>query len=112
MKLFTSTGESLGERIQSAFPEAKVVKAMNYIAAGVMVNPNMVARGDHDLFMCGNDGAAKQTISGLLKHAFGWQRIYGLGDISAAQATEGLASLDSRVASVLGHGMINFKVSH
>ncbi|MBD3922067.1 NAD(P)-binding domain-containing protein [Paenibacillus sp. PR3] len=111
MTLFTSTGESLGERIQSAFPEAKVVKAMNHIAANVMVNPNVVADGDHDLFMCGNDGDAKQAVSTLLKEAFGWKRIYDIGDISAAQATEGLALLASRVAAVLGHGMMNFKVS-
>lgn len=112
MKLFTSTGESLGERIQTAFPGVKVVKAMNHIAAGVMVNPNRVAGGDHDLFMCGNDDAAKQAVSNLLKQAFGWKQIYDIGDISAAQATEGLALLASRVASVLGTGMINFKVSH
>ncbi|GMK40864.1 hypothetical protein PCCS19_39200 [Paenibacillus sp. CCS19] len=111
MTLFTQTGESLGERIQSAFPGAKVVKVMNHIAAGVMVNPNRVADGDHDLFMCGNDAAAKQAVSTLLTQAFGWKRIYDLGDISAAQATEGLALLASRVASVLGHGMMNFKVS-
>lgn len=112
MKLFTSTGESLGERIQSAFPEAKVVKAMNHIAAGVMVNPDRVAGGDHDLFMSGNDGAAKQVVSDLLRQAFGWERIHDLGDISGAQATEGLALLASRVAATLGHGMMNFKVSH
>lgn len=112
MRLFTSTGESLGERIQSTFPDAKVVKAMNHIAAGVMVNPNRIAGGDHDLFMCGNDGTAKQAVSALLKQAFGWKQIHDIGDISAAQATEGLALLASRVASVLGHGMMNFKVSH
>ncbi|WP_127533183.1 NADPH-dependent F420 reductase [Paenibacillus kobensis] len=112
MSLFTSTGESLGERIQFAFPESKVVKVMNHIAAGVMVNPNSVADGDHDLFMSGNDGAAKQAVSTLLQQAFGWKRIYDIGDISGAQATEGLALLASRVASALGHGMMNFKVSH
>lgn len=109
--LFTSTGESLGERIQATFPEAKVVKAMNHIAAGVMVDPGIVANGDHDLFMCGNDAAAKQMVSTLLKGAFGWKRIYDLGDLSAAQATEGLALLASHVAAALGHGMMNFKVA-
>lgn len=112
MQLFTPTGDSLGERIQFAFPEAKVVKVMNHIAAGVMVNPDRVAGGDHDLFMSGNDGAAKQIVSDLLRRAFGWERIYDLGDISGAQATEGLALLASRVAAALGHGMMNFKVSH
>ncbi|MCY9656525.1 NAD(P)-binding domain-containing protein [Paenibacillus chondroitinus] len=111
ISLFTSTGESLGERIQTTFPEVKVVKAMNHIAAAVMVNPGIVANGDHDLFMCGNDAAAKQMVSALLKGAFGWKRIYDLGDLSAAQATEGLALLATHVASALGHGMINFKVA-
>lgn len=112
MKLFTSAGESLGERIQAAFPEAKVVKAMNHIASPVMVNPGIVAGGEHDLFMCGNDEAAKLAVSALLKEAFGWKRIYDLGDLSAAQATEGLVLLASRVAGALGHGMMNFKVAH
>ncbi|WP_336770850.1 NAD(P)-binding domain-containing protein [Paenibacillus sp. MMO-58] len=77
----------------------------------VMVDPGIVANGDHDLFMCGNDTVSKQMVSDLLKGAFGWKQIYDLGDLSAAQATEGLALLASRVAAVLGHGMINFKVA-
>jgi predicted dinucleotide-binding enzyme len=33
--------DSLGEQIQRAFPEAKVVKALNTVNADVMVNPGI-----------------------------------------------------------------------
>jgi 8-hydroxy-5-deazaflavin:NADPH oxidoreductase len=45
-----STGDSLGEQIQRAFPEARVVKALNTVNANVMVDPGVVP-GEHD-FSC------------------------------------------------------------
>jgi len=54
-----SNTTSLGEQVQAAFPEAKVVKALNTMWAGLMVNPLMIGGGDHSLFICGNDEQAK-----------------------------------------------------
>ncbi len=55
--------DSLGEQIQRAFPEARVVKTLNTMTASVMVDPASVAGGDHSVFVSGNDAAAKETVS-------------------------------------------------
>ena len=39
-KLFLSNDNSLGEEIQKAFPNVKVVKTLNTMTAGIMVNPD------------------------------------------------------------------------
>ena len=86
--LFISNTESLGERIQAAFPAAKVVKTLNTVSAVVMVDPGKVGGGEHDLFVCGNDAAAKSRVTGLLKSWFGWKHVVDLGDITTARGTE------------------------
>jgi predicted dinucleotide-binding enzyme len=80
--------DSLGERIQAHFPQARVVKALNTVSAGVMVDPKLVT-GAHDIFVAGNDVEAKEWVSHiLLREWFGWERINDLGDITAARALE------------------------
>jgi hypothetical protein len=80
---------SLGEEIQKAFPEAKVVKALNTIWCGLMVNPAMINGGDHTIFVCGNDKEAKDKVREILI-SFGWmpKNILDLGDITKARGTE------------------------
>jgi predicted dinucleotide-binding enzyme len=46
--------DSLGEQIQRAFPDARVVKSLNTMNNAVMVNPALVP-GEHVVFVCGND---------------------------------------------------------
>jgi len=79
-------GESLGEQIQEAFPEARVVKALNTVNAAVMVDPKRVG-GESDLFVCGNDADAKSRVTALLRE-LGWARVHDLGPIVAARGTE------------------------
>ena len=62
--------DSLGERIQRAFPELRVVKALNTVTASVMVQPDLVP-GGHTIFVCGDDGDAKAQARALLEE-FGW----------------------------------------
>jgi hypothetical protein len=97
-----STGDSLGEQIQRAFPEAKVVKALNTVNANVMVDPSVVP-GEHDIFLCGDDEEARSQVSDLLQ-SFGWaaDRILDLGDISAARAQELYVALWVRLVGVVG----------
>src|SRR5499433_4546745 len=54
--------DSLGEQVQREFPEVRVVKALNTVNCDVMVEPSCVP-GDHDLFICGNDVAAKREVA-------------------------------------------------
>jgi predicted dinucleotide-binding enzyme len=77
---------SLGEEIQKAFPDSKVVKALNTVNFNIMVNPSVV-KGSHDVFVCGNDAAAKTSVKEILK-AFGWKNPVDLGDITAARGME------------------------
>ena len=84
--LFTPQGDSLAESIQRKFPDARVVKALNTVNANVMVSPDKVP-GESDLFVCGNDDAAKKRVADLL-HAFGWKSVIDLGDITAARGLE------------------------
>ena len=78
-----SNTNSLGEEIQNTFPSVKVVKTLNTMWCGLMVNPAMINSGDHTNFMCGNDAEAKQKVKALLNE-FGWKNknLLDLGDIS------------------------------
>ena len=109
--LFVSNTDSLGETIQRTFPEAKVVKALNTVNANVMVNPGRVA-GEHDLFVCGNDAAAKATVIRLLKEEFGWKSVNDIGDITAARATESYLHLWLRLYGTLQTADFNVHVVH
>ena len=104
--------DSLGEQIQRTFPDAKVVKALNTVNAGVMVKPELVP-GEHQLFICGNDEGAKSQVTELLE-AFGWpaERILDLGDISAARGTEMYLPLWLRLMGATGGPNFNIRVLH
>src|SRR5690349_475178 len=58
--------DSLGERLQRAFPALRVVKALNTMSSAVMVDPSRVP-GDHDVFLCGDDADAKAQVAALLR---------------------------------------------
>lgn len=102
--------DSLGEQIQRAFPHLRVVKALNTMRSLVMVNPSLVANGDHHLFMCGNDAQAKAQVAELLTTGFGWKHIIDLGDITAARGTEMLLPIWLRLWGTLQTPMFNFKI--
>src|SRR5690606_26996434 len=62
-----SNTNSLGEEIQKAFPKTQVVKTLNTMWCGLMVNPNLIGGGDHINYICGNDAGAKSKVIELLK---------------------------------------------
>jgi hypothetical protein len=101
--------DSLGEQIQRAFPDAKVVKALNTVNCNLMVNPSVV-KGDHDLFICGNDAQAKTKVVDILKNWFGWKSVIDLGDITAARATEMLLPIWVRLMGLYKSPNFNFKI--
>ena len=105
-----SNTDSLGEQIQRAFPETKVVKTLNTVNAGLMVNPGGFAGGDHTIFVSGNDAAAKAEVSRLLAEWFGWRDIIDLGDITTARGTESLLPVWVRLMMAFGHANFQFKI--
>jgi 8-hydroxy-5-deazaflavin:NADPH oxidoreductase len=101
------TTDSLGEQIQRAFPDVKVVKALNTMNCDVMVDPAKVP-GEHDVFVCGEDADAKAEVAGLLR-AFGWpaEHIVDLGGLRAARGTELYVTLWLSLWGVVGSGGFN-----
>jgi 8-hydroxy-5-deazaflavin:NADPH oxidoreductase len=95
--LLLSNTVSLGEEIQRAFPEARVVKALNTVAASLMVDPGQLHGGEHSLMICGNDAAAKKSVEELLRKGFGWKDVVDLGDITMARGTEAYLLLWTRL---------------
>lgn len=102
--------DSLGEQLQRTFLSLRVVKTLNTMNCGIMVNPQRVP-GAHDVFVCGNDADAKTTTRQLL-HGFGWQEesIIDLGDISNARGTEQLLPIWIRLWQALGTAEFNFHI--
>jgi predicted dinucleotide-binding enzyme len=102
--------DSLGERIQAAFPEANVVKALNTVNAAIMVAPDSVP-GAHNIFVCGDDEGAKGETVEMLE-SFGWPReaVINLGGISAARGTEMYLPLWLRLMGTLGGPRFNIEV--
>jgi 8-hydroxy-5-deazaflavin:NADPH oxidoreductase len=101
---------SLGEEIQKTFPEVKVVKALNTMWCGIMVNPAMI-NGDHNTFISGNDADAKATVKNILKE-FGWaeNNILDLGDITTARGTEMFLAIWLRIYGATNNGAFNIKI--
>ena len=108
--LSTGNTDSLGEQAQRALPGSKVVKALNHVTAGVMVDAARVAGGDHDALICGNDAEAKAQVTKILKEWFGWQRVLDLGDIPQARGMESYVALWVRLYGALGTADFNLKI--
>jgi len=90
LSFFTSFSESLLERLQEEFGEARLVKAFNSVGSPLMVNPQFKG-GKPTMFICGNDEQAKKTVSGILDQ-FGWETA-DMGRVEAARAIEPLCML-------------------
>ncbi|MBK7711100.1 MAG: NAD(P)-binding domain-containing protein [Bacteroidales bacterium] len=102
---------SLGEEIQKTFPGAKVVKTLNTMWCGLMVNPGLIGGGEHINYICGNDDAAKAEVKRLLVQ-IGWknENLLDIGDISGARASESLLPIWLRVMGSIQTGVFNFRL--
>jgi hypothetical protein len=90
LKFFTSLDESLMERLQREFPDARLVKAFNSVGNASMVSPAFKG-GKPTMFICGDDEGAKKTVTGVLDQ-FGWETA-DMGAVEAARAIEPLCML-------------------
>ncbi len=86
-RLAVGFSDSLGEQIQRAIPDARVVKGFNTVGAPLMIDPDLPG-GPPDMFIAGNDGGAKTTISEIAAN-FGWN-VVDLGGIEEARLLEPL----------------------
>jgi len=102
--------DSLGEQIQRAFPEVKVVKTLNTINCNVMVTPHIIP-GPHDIFMSGNDANAKSKVREIVADWFGWKSVIDLGDISTARGTEMYLALWVRLMAVNQTPNFNIRIT-
>jgi hypothetical protein len=90
VQFFTGPNGSLHERLQAAYPQARLVKAFNSVGSARMVNPKF-AGGPPTMFYCGNDAEAKSVVATILKQ-FGWEPA-DMGSAVAARAIEPLCQL-------------------
>lgn len=102
--------DSVAEQLQRKFPAAKVVKAMNTIDHELMINPTFL-EGNHSVFLCGDDQAAKDLTEKILK-GFGWKtdQIIDLGSLVQARAMEMHALLWWRLYQILGTPKFNIEI--
>jgi 8-hydroxy-5-deazaflavin:NADPH oxidoreductase len=95
--------DSAGEQVQRWLPSARVVKAFNIVGNAHMFKPDFPG-GPPDMFICGNDAAAKQTVTGILKD-FGWL-VIDIGGIESSRLLEPLCIL------WVGYGMRTGTFNH
>lgn len=107
--IFCNT-DSTGERIQAAFPEARVVKTLNTVNAAVMVAPHRFTETT-TVFVAGNDQEAKDWVHReFLERWFGWEHVLDVGDITAARALEMYLPLWVRLMGAAQTPAFNIKV--
>ena len=97
--LFVCNTDSLGEQIQAALPETRVVKTLNTVSAGVMVDPLQLGEPT-TIFVAGDDGDAKAWVTRhVLREWFGWEHVVDLGDITASR---GVGDVPADLAADVG----------
>jgi predicted dinucleotide-binding enzyme len=82
--------DSGGEQVQRWLPKSRVVKAFNIVGSTLMVDPKLPG-GPPDMFIAGNDAAAKETVATICKD-FGFL-VTDIGGIEGARLLEPLAML-------------------
>jgi 8-hydroxy-5-deazaflavin:NADPH oxidoreductase len=107
-RLSISGHDSLGEHIQRAIPDAKVVKALNTIGNQYFTDPSF-AEGQATMFIAGDDKVAKTTVAELLE-SFGWPPAVDVGGIDAARELESLCVLWVRLGFIRGGWDHGFKL--
>ncbi len=106
-KLIGGLGTSGGELNQAALPGAFVVKAFNTVSAALMYKPEF-AGGPPDMFLCGDDGKAKEHVSRICTD-FGWNPI-DAGGIRYSHYLEATGTLWTITAFEGGHWNQAFKL--
>ena len=103
--------DSVAERLQRAHPGTRVVKALNTMNGDVMVHPELVP-GEHDVFVAGDDAAAKATVTALLGQ-FGWPAgsVLDVDGLTAARGLEAGVLFWVTLRMAVGHNRFNLHVA-
>ncbi|UFS57654.1 NADPH-dependent F420 reductase [Subtercola endophyticus] len=100
---------SLGQALQEALPQAKVVKSLNTAAMNVIVNPSSI--GESSLFVSGDHDDAKNTVKALIVD-LGWKAddIVDLGGIDTAKGAEYYFQLFFAIMNAVKNPQFNIKL--
>lgn len=107
-KLSISGEDSLGERVQRAMPDAKVVKAFNIIGNPYFVDPSF-SGGQPTMLIAGDDADAKRTVTDLLAD-FGWSDVVDIGGIEGSRELEAICIAWVKIGGVRGAWDHGFKL--
>jgi predicted dinucleotide-binding enzyme len=99
-RLSISGNESLGEQVQRAIPDARVVKSFNIIGNPYFVNPQF-SEGSPTMFIAGDDAEAKRAVTEVLS-SFGWRDTVDIGGIDGARELEALCILWVKIGFARG----------
>jgi len=107
-KLSVCGEDSLGERVQRALPDAKVVKAFNTIGNAYFVDPNF-SDGQPTMLIAGDDAAAKSTVTDVLAD-FGWSNTIDIGGIQGSRELEAICIAWVKIGGARGAWDHGFKL--
>jgi predicted dinucleotide-binding enzyme len=107
-KLSIAGADSLGERVQRALPDARVVKAFNTIGNQYFVDPSF-SEGRPTMLIAGNDGDAKRTVGDVLAD-FGWPEPVDLGGIEGSRELEAISIAWIKIGGARGAWDHGFKL--
>lgn len=99
-KLSIAGADSLGERVQGAVPDARVVKAFNTIGAPHFVDPTF-SEGRPTMLIAGDDADAKRTVGDVLAD-FGWPDPVDIGGIEGSRELEAIGVAWIKIGGMRG----------
>jgi hypothetical protein len=107
-KLSICGEDSLGERVQRAIPDAKVVKAFNTIGNQYFFRPQFT-EGMPTMLIAGDDADAKGTVADLLVD-FGWPEPVDIGGIESSRELEAICIAWVKIGGLRGAWDHGFKL--
>ena len=107
-KLSITGEDSLGERVQRALPDAKVVKAFNTIGNPYFVDPSF-REGQPTMLIAGDDEGAKRTVGDVLAD-FGWSETVDIGAIEGSRELEAICIAWVKIGGARGAWDHGFKL--
>ena len=107
-KLSVSGEDSLGERVQRALPDARVVKAFNTIGNPYFVDPSF-SDGQPTMLIAGDDENAKRTVRDVLAD-FGWSDTFDIGGIEGSRELEAICIAWVKIGGARGAWDHGFKL--